>query len=351
MTYDIPDAWSRAGLVLARIPSATGGCSVAGDPCIVWDDEFSAWRMVLFFFPPGHAQAICRTRDDVGPGRWEFLGPLAFTNPAHLLGGSTHKPFIVMDARQPNRAARIAGRYWLVSVGYQAGHKVVQRAVAEHLAGPWTLDSAPLIDLGAPDAFDAKHVDAVTGYFFPERQEVLYFYMGYPLQGQPRTVSPWGSAQAVAVQGVRDATVRKLGVILQPCQQPGHWASGWVGGLQLLPGARHRWIAVINASPTAPQPVDQAVHREEPPPSLGGFAYCDEEWPVTGWSWCPEPIEWIADLPAEAIQNGEGVNLWRQHILCLPDGRMALFYNSGAYGKEQLYLKLAARAAQTRPTA
>jgi len=49
---------------------------------------------------------------------------------------------------------------------------------------------------------------------------------------------------------------------------------------------------------------------------------------------------WIEDIPEEAIQTGEGVNLWRQHILCMPDGRMALFYNSGAYGKEQLYLQL-----------
>ena len=41
----------------------------------------------------------------------------------------------------------------------------------------------------------------------------------------------------------------------------------------------------------------------------------------------------------EAIANGEGVNLWRQHLLVLPDGRVGLFYNSGPYGKEQLYAK------------
>jgi len=38
---------------------------------------------------------------------------------------------------------------------------------------------------------------------------------------------------------------------------------------------------------------------------------------------------------------GEGVNLWRHHVLCLPNGRMALYYNSGTYGKEQLYMKMA----------
>ncbi|MGE5528747.1 MAG: hypothetical protein ACM3X6_06355, partial [Patescibacteria group bacterium] len=125
--------------------------------------------------------------------------------------------------------------------------------------------------------------------------------------------------------------------------------SGWVGGLQLLPGAKHRWIAVLNASPTPPRQDDSSIHREEPPPSLGGFAYCDEEWPVRGWQWCPEPIEWIEDIPREAIENGEGVNLWRQHILCLPDGRMALFYNSGSYGKEQMYLKISGGDDATRP--
>jgi len=59
-----------------------------------------------------------------------------------------------------------------------------------------------------------------------------------------------------------------------------------------------------------------------------------------GWQWCPEPIEWIEQVPPDALRNGEGVNLWRHHILCLADGRLALFYNSGPYGKEQLYMKV-----------
>ena len=119
-----------------------------------------------------------------------------------------------------------------------------------------------------------------TGYYFAKRKQFLYFYMGYPRVAQPRKVSPFGSAQAVAVQGLKDKAATKLGVILEPCQQEGHWASGWVGGLQLLRGAEHRWIAVVNASPTAPNPVTKAVWTEEPPPSLGGFAWCDEEWPL-----------------------------------------------------------------------
>ncbi|HLG76996.1 MAG TPA: hypothetical protein VKX46_11320, partial [Ktedonobacteraceae bacterium] len=79
---------------------------------------------------------------------------------------------------------------------------------------------------------------------------------------------------------------------------------------------------------------------EEPPPSLGGFAYCDEEWPVQGWRWSDEPIEWVADIPEAAVAEGERVNQWRHHLLVLPDGQLALFYNSGSYGQEQLYLKL-----------
>ncbi|MGE5529797.1 MAG: hypothetical protein ACM3X6_11745, partial [Patescibacteria group bacterium] len=157
MKYEITETWKRCGLVLARDQSAAGGSSVAGDPCIVWDEEEAAWRMVLFFAPPGHAQAICRTRDDVGPGRWEFLGPLPFANPADLLGGYTHKPFIVMDAHRPNVAARIDGRYRLVTVSVRDGHKVVQQAYAERLGGPWTVEKTPLIDTGEKDAFDARH--------------------------------------------------------------------------------------------------------------------------------------------------------------------------------------------------
>lgn len=343
MTYDIPCHWKRCGLVLARDERAENS-SVAGDPCIVWDAALPGWRMVLFYDPPGHAHAICRSKEDIGPGRWQKVGPLEFTNPGDLAGKTTHKPFIIMEANRPNVAARINGRFWLVTVSQRSGHKVIQRAQAERLGGPWTVERGMLIDTGAAADFDSKHADAVSAFWFPERDEILYFYMGYPATPQDRKLSPYGSAQAAAAQKSGEAAARKLGLVLAPCQQAGHWASGYVGGLQLLPGARHRWIAVVNASPTAPNPADGAIYREEPPPSLGGFAYCDEDWPVQGWKWCPEPIEWIEDIPADAREAGEGVNLWRQHILCLPGGRMALFYNSGSYGKEQLYMKLSAGA-------
>src|SRR5439155_19161711 len=123
-------------------------------------------------------------------------------------------------------------------------------------------------------------------------------------QPQPRSVSPLGSAQAVAVQRVGDDSVRKLGEVLPPCQTAGHWASGWVGGLQILPGKTHRWIAIINASPTAPRHDSIEIFREEPPPSLGGFAFCDEEWPVRGLKWSPQPIQWIEGIPPQAVALG-----------------------------------------------
>lgn len=342
--FDIPQRWERGGLVLPRNPQGAGS-EVMGDPCIVWDEELAGWRMFLFCSPPGHGQAICLTKDDVGAGRWQFLGPLTFTNPERLLGGFTHKPYVVMDSQRMNQAALIDGRYLLVTVSAIAGHKVVQQAWAVSLAGPWTVIPGALIPLGAEHEFDARHVDAVTGYYFADRQEILYFYMGYPSQAQSRRANRYGSAQGCALQRIGSQQVQKLGMILPPSVERGHWASGWVGGLQLIPGAAHRaahrWLAIVNASPAEPDPAATQNYREEPPPSLGGFAFSDEVWPVRGWHWTAQPIEWIEAIPQAARASGEGTNLWRQHILALPDGRLALFYNSGDYGLEQMYVKMA----------
>jgi len=339
---EVPSTWQHAGVVVPR-KQVGANSSVAGDPCIVWDDTLPGWRMVLFYEPPGHGQAICRTPDNVGPGSWEFLGPLRFSNPEAILGGHTHKPFIIMTPDGENRATTIDGRYGLVTVSTLAGRKVVQQAWSESLEGPWELEPEAVLSPGTGSDFDAKHVDAVTAYYFADRHEVLYFYMGYPLQPQPRAISPFGSAQGAAVRRVGEVRARKLGMTLAPCQQSGHWASGWVGGLQLLPGRSHRWVGLVNASPTAPDPSDNANSREEPAPSLGGFAFCDSEWPTGEWTWASEPIERIEDIPAEALAWGEGTNLWRHHILQMASGKVALFYNSGYYGKEQLYLKTAGR--------
>jgi len=169
--------WERRGLILSR-PRTGDGSDVVGDPCVVWDDEIRSWRMFLFLAPPGTGEAVCETPDDPGPGRWRLLGPLKFANPSALAGGATHKPFIVMDARHPNRAARVDGRFWLLCVSYKGGSKVVQRAFSEELAGPWTIEDGILIDTGGAGAFYEKHVDAVTGFWFEDRDEFLYFYMG-----------------------------------------------------------------------------------------------------------------------------------------------------------------------------
>jgi hypothetical protein len=336
-SFTIPKAWTRSGLVLER-QKGERGSGVCGDPCIVWDEAINGWRMIFFYSPPGHGQAVCLNRDDVGPGKWKLEGPLPVANPQAV--GGFHKPFVVMAPDDPNKAAKIDGRYCLLVVSFKNGHKQVQRAWSEKLAGPWTFEADVIIPPGADRDFDAKHTDAVTGYYFPERKEFLYFYMGYPVKGQARRISPFGSAQAVATQRLGEKVATKRGVILEPCQQAGHWASGWVGGLQLLRGSEHRWVAVLNASPTAPDPGKKELWTEEPPPSLGGFAWCDEEWPVHGWHFYPKPIEWINDIPKDALDAGEGYNLWRQFIHVLPDGRAALFYNSGSYGREQLYLKV-----------
>ena len=345
MPYDIPARWTRSGVILPRAASGPGS-AIVGDPSVVWDEEIGAWRMFCVMAPPGHGQAVSRGQD-AGPGQWRALGPLSFVNPGALAGGEPEKPFIVMDAEHPNQAARVDGRLWLLIVSPGASGKVVQRAWSEHLAGPWTIEPGALIPPGVPDAFDAKHTDAPTGLYFAGRREFLYFYMGYPRLPQPRSGSPLGSAQGVAVQRLGESGVKKLGVVLPPAAEPGHWAAGWVGGLHPVPGRRHRWIAVVNASPTPPDPADQSISREEPPPSLGGFAMCDAEWPVDGWRWCPEPLEWISDIDPQAVAAGEGVNLWRHHLLAMSDGRLALLYNSGAYGNEQIYMKVSSEPVGT----
>lgn len=337
---NIPTRWNRTGLLLSRTAQGDGS-HVVGDPCIVFDPAIGNWRMFLFYDPPGHGQAVCTGPDPLAAGSWRCSGRLAFTNPQAALGGGTHKPYVVMESDRPNHAACIDGQYCLVSISYQQGHKIAQQAWASSLGGPWTWEAEALMPLGGSGEFDEKHIDAISGIYFQDRRQILFFYMGYPQRPQARAVSPLGSAQAAAVQNVGERVARKLGVILPPSAVKGHWASGWVGGLQVLGGTAHRWIAVANASPTAPSAADKDCSREEPPPSLGGFAFCDEEFPDRGWHWCDQPIEWINDIPADALAAGEGVNLWRQHLLMLPDGRVGLFYNSGSYGQEQLYAKWA----------
>lgn len=354
LRIDIPSVWSRRGLVLRGEDGAWGGF-VLGDPCLVRDDDGS-WRMFLFALPPGHGQATCNS-DPCDPSAWRFEGPLAFTNPEVLGDSSAFKPFVVLDAAQPGRAATLDGLYaMLIVVGHDA--KQIRRAWSRGLAGPWTIEDGLLIPRGSGNDFDAKHVDAPSAYAFAERDELLYFFMGYPFVAQPHATSPLGSATGAAVESIRDAAarghatlaaapppplaLRRVGRILAPSETPGHWAGGWVGGLQLLPGRSTRWIAVLNASPTAPRADDDSLAHEEPAPSLGGFAVCDEQWPISGWRWIDEPLERVGDVPADARAAGEVGNFWRHHALPLEDGRVAMFYNAGDYFHERLFLKVGA---------
>ena len=71
---------------------------------------------------------------------------------------------------------------------------------------------------------------------------------------------------------------------------------------------------------------------------MGGLAFTDAEFPTSGWSVAAHPFETIEEIPPDAIAAGEGVNLWRHHLLAA-DGVRRLFYNSGPYGHEQLYSK------------
>jgi len=116
--------------------------------------------MFLFMAPPGHGEAICPGDAGVGPGHWRLLGPLAFTNPAALSGGGTHKPYVVMAAQRPNRAARVDGRYWLLVVSNRAGHKLVQRAWASDGRLALIYNSGPY---GREQLYLKVSVDAVAG--------------------------------------------------------------------------------------------------------------------------------------------------------------------------------------------
>ena len=166
---EIPTAWSRHGLVIPR-PPGNNDYGVMGDPCIVWDEEVSNWRMVLFCDPPGNGQTICLHQTDGLPDKWAAVEPIRFVGPEL----KTHKPYIVQEAHRPNRAARIDGQYWLVSVMIDGRRKFIQRARSANLAGPWTWDPQPLIPSGGPGEFDEKHTDAVSGFISPS---AMRFYI------------------------------------------------------------------------------------------------------------------------------------------------------------------------------
>ena len=339
-----PETWERLGLIIDRGVPGEFDSSVTGDPCVVWNEARNCYHMFYFAQKHGNrkdvnsnAHAVSLNNENLGPGNWKKLGPLIYANPEALCG-ETHKPWILMDPYHPNIAVKIEGKYWLFTVSFRGHNKVIQLATSISLDGAWEVNPTPVIDIGPEDAHDGYHVDAVTAFWFEKRNEILLFHMAYPQKPQVSYPhSPYGNGSAVAVMGPNDKKARKLGRILNPSPNSGCWTGGWVGGMQILPAASGGWYGLCNASPTPPVSVKDEPSMREPAPSLGGWAYTPETWPVKGWQAAEQPIEWVEDIPLEAIQVGEGINLWRHHLVVLPNRELYLFYNTGPYGQERMF--------------
>ena len=343
-----PAKYQRIGCILPRGAPGTFDAHVTGDPCVVWDE--SAMAYCMFYFAQGgddqkpgccNAQALMRIQGD--QLQLEKLGPIVYRNQDQLLG-SAHKPWIVMNPYKPAEPARPDGRIWLLTASHKGPHKVVQVAKADDLAGPWDVQREPLVDVGPADAFDGYHADSPTGWYFPDRQEVLIFYKGYPQVPQrDQPASLWGSSLAVARMKPTDTVAHKLGKMIAPVQRHGHWASGWVGPMQLFPSAGSGWWGMFNASPTSPAPVEESPWMREPAPSQAGWAFTPEASPIKGWQVQDQPILRVDRLTEAEAADREGVNFWRHHLAVLRDGRMLLLYNSGPYGHERMFGRWAER--------
>lgn len=337
--------------VLPRGPKGDFDSRVVGDPCIVWDEEASCWRM-FYFASPGigadgkpHGRiagmALSRSAEEIGPGDWRKAGPARVANPfEEIVKYNGHKFWVVLDPLAANRAARIDGRYWgLFIVGR---YKHVYAAWTKSLAGPWTVIEKPILSPGREHgAVDGRHCDTPTAYWMADRGQVLIFYKAYPREAQPEQPgAPFGSSTVVAWWRPSEPVARKADRVMAPGRND-DWNRGWVGGFQLLRDARLGvWYALLNGSPTAP--ADDS-HRE-PAPSLGGWAVCQGEHP--GGEWAADnsvsPFRKSEDLSDAETKAGLGVNFWRHHLLVTPGGRARIFFNSGPYGTEQMYSLLPA---------
>jgi hypothetical protein len=333
--------WRHLGpAVLARGRAGSFDCGVVGDPCIVWDTEIANWRMFYFaagdqFSSVATGVAVARSPKHVDAGDWVRTGRLPIEGPHAAL---CHKFWVLMDPHTPGQAACVGDEYVGFFTSLDNGAKVICRARARSLSGPWHSDAAPVIANGSQTAFDGRGADAVTAYWFADRGRILLFYMAYPAEPQSdQPLSPLGPCQAVALLDPMHSEAEKLGPILRPGTVARHWCSGWIGGLQLLPTADPQWVALLNGSAT---PVYEG--HGEPDPSVGGWARCDEAFPISGWKFDlkQSPIELPSQLSTAAKQHGESTNLWRHHLLVLPDERARIYYNSGTYGAEQLYARV-----------
>jgi len=340
-----PIDWKRLGIALERGEPGSYDSSVTGDPCIVWDAEYECYRM--FYFAQRHengaevnsnAHAIASSDDEL-PTNWRKLGPITYENPEHLLGDA-HKPWILMDPFRPNIPAQIEGHFWLFMAVWHGSTKRIQVAKSSSLNGRWHVQAEPVIDLGAEHEFDSYHNDTVTAYWFADRNDILIFYKGYPAQPQiDQPYSPFGSSSAVAVMKPDGLKAQKLGKIIPPSDDVSHWLAGWIGGIQIFPAEKGGWYGLLNGSPTPPASIEDEPNMREPAPSQGGWAYTAEAWPISGWKPESEPIERIENIPAAAQKNGEGVNIWRHHAMVSAIGNLFLFYNTGSYGQERMFVR------------
>ena len=329
--------------VLARGPSNSFDSNVVGDPCIVWDDAINSWRM--FYFAAGRDTsgscattgiAKSRSAEEIGPGDWEKLGPIEFVNPEVLMNPRGHHKFwIILNPYEYNTPARIEGKYWAVFT-VSTPEKHLQVAFTKRLSGPWTVREKPIL---SPDAnfLDGKHCDTPTAYWFENKKTVAVFYKGYPKYTQEKTQpgSPFGSGTILAYWHPDDTLAKKVGVLQRPGQNEA-WNQGWMSTPMIFYDKdNEQWYGLINGSPTAP--LDDS-HRE-PAPSLGGWVVCKGK--ELHNIWRPDtlnsPFKYPDDLTEKEREAGLGVNFWRHHLLVTPGGQARIFFNSGAYGKEQMY--------------
>jgi hypothetical protein len=306
--------WTHAGVILGRGPAGSFDAAGVGDPCISFDSELMRWR--LFYTGRDEedrtvcAQLLSQRPDLIGPGQWlpEERSPLTLANPEVLAGRNWSQPCPIFDPlRSSYEPALIDGLYWLLCM---VDDTHIYAASSRSLSGPWTLLEQPLMSWYMADVLGTP-----MGNWFPARQEVLIF-VSTPMRVKMLSWKPG----TTGIQGI--------GEPLEPGDTDEHWTAyrGPIQGLQLLPGQEHLWYGLLNVGASS---------------SLAGFAYTDEEWPVSGWHWLDQPIEQIEQIPPEAQAWGEGIRLGRHSMLVLPGGGLRLFYESGPRGQQQIFLKRA----------
>ena len=155
-----------------------------------------------------------------------------------------------MEAQRPNVAARIHDLYWLVTVSHRNGRKVIQRAHAKRLCGPWTVERGVFLDTGSDRDFDGKHVDreslATTPPLPVGRQDGAVLQQWSVRQRTVVSEDAWGRFPSLTRRGLkldlkhgsgrasRPAPLQKIGG-----DAVGSTAVWWrCGGLHRSPAAR-----------------------------------------------------------------------------------------------------------------